>query len=149
MQTIDRNEAEYDGEQRLLYRGELFTGLAIDIDPDVPEDNRLDALYLRGVPNGIWKEYDSEGRLIQEVTYEMGAKHGLQRDFDTEGRLTLVKAQDHGYILWTADIDANGLVANVHQSSLTDFQREDLGWARKGTPLPPIPSAPAIGTPIE
>ncbi|MGW7269317.1 toxin-antitoxin system YwqK family antitoxin [Streptomyces sp. NPDC054864] len=98
-----------DEAQRLLYRGELFTG-------EVAEylGGKLVSLdhYTEGTQNGVSREWYQDGTLRSEGTVRMGLPRGEFREWHPNGTLASLKT-----------FDDDGLTL-----------REDLKWDENGQP---------------
>ncbi|MDK0522369.1 hypothetical protein [Streptomyces sp. ML-6] len=81
---IDDPEVDMDQGQRLLYRGELFTGEV--------EEHLGDALvsldsYVEGVQHGPSREWYKDGTLRSEATARTGLPVGTSREWHPNGVL--------------------------------------------------------------
>ncbi|GGV97690.1 hypothetical protein GCM10015535_69550 [Streptomyces gelaticus] len=81
---IDDPEVDMDQGQRLLYRGELFTGEV--------EERLDDALvsvdsYMAGVQHGPSREWYKDGTLRSEATAREGRPVGVSREWHPNGVL--------------------------------------------------------------
>ncbi|MFI9563590.1 toxin-antitoxin system YwqK family antitoxin [Streptomyces rishiriensis] len=88
---IDDPEVDMDDAQRLLYRGELFTG-------EVTEHlgGKLVSLdvYVDGVQSGASREWYKDGTLRSEGTVRKGLPRGESKEWHPNGTLASRKVFD-------------------------------------------------------
>ncbi|MET7920512.1 hypothetical protein ABZU45_32545 [Streptomyces avermitilis] len=109
---IDDPEVDMDPGQRLLYRGELFTG-------EVEE--RLGGVvvsletYADGVPHGLSREWYKDGMLRSEATARRGRPVGVSRSWHPNGTLAAERefAEDGLTMLSDREWDENGQPTRV------------------------------------
>ncbi|MEU9621679.1 MULTISPECIES: hypothetical protein [unclassified Streptomyces] len=104
---IDDPEVDMDAGQRLLYRGELFTGEV--------EERLGDALvsldsYVAGVQHGRSREWYKDGTLRSEATAREGRPAGVSREWHANGTLAaeVVFAEDGPTVLSDRRWDEEG-----------------------------------------
>ncbi|MFJ1614815.1 toxin-antitoxin system YwqK family antitoxin [Streptomyces sp. NPDC088846] len=104
---IDDPEVDMDAGQRLLYRGELFTGEV--------EERLGDALvsldsYVTGVQHGRSREWYKDGTLRSEATAREGRPAGVSREWHANGTLAaeVVFAEDGPTVLSDRRWDEEG-----------------------------------------
>ncbi|MER6075434.1 toxin-antitoxin system YwqK family antitoxin [Streptomyces sp. NPDC001852] len=114
---IDDPEVETDHSQRLLYRGEPFTGEVVEHFGGV-----LVSLenYEDGLANGQSREWYKGGTLRSESMARQGRPVGLAREWHANGRLASERffADDGLTMLSDREWDENGLPTRV-------WRRED------------------------
>ncbi|MFF8717802.1 toxin-antitoxin system YwqK family antitoxin [Streptomyces sp. NPDC015184] len=81
---IDDPEVDMDQGQRLLYRGELFTGEVEEYLGDALVS--LDS-YVEGVQHGPSREWYKDGTLRSEATARTGLPVGTSREWHPNGVL--------------------------------------------------------------
>ncbi|MFF9160353.1 toxin-antitoxin system YwqK family antitoxin [Streptomyces longwoodensis] len=104
---IDDSEADLDDEQRLLYRGELFTGEAVEHLGGAQVSLEC---YEDGVPHGPNKEWYQDGTLRSEGTSHRGRPVGVSREWHPNGTLAheRVFAEDGLTLLADSEWDEDG-----------------------------------------
>jgi antitoxin component YwqK of YwqJK toxin-antitoxin module len=70
MMRILLDDAEYDASDRLIYRGEPFTGVAVEVDSDGVLE--AESTYRAGVQDGPDRAYRRDGTIKAEDTYRAG-----------------------------------------------------------------------------
>ncbi|MEV0123212.1 hypothetical protein AB0I16_17015 [Streptomyces sp. NPDC050703] len=88
---IDDPEVDMDEAQRLLYRGGLFTGEAVEYLGEIliSLDN-----YTDGIQNGLSLEWYEDGTLRSEGTVRMGLPCGEVKEWHPNGALARRKVFD-------------------------------------------------------
>ncbi|QUI31489.1 hypothetical protein H9W91_11870 [Streptomyces alfalfae] len=88
---IDDPEVDMDEAQRLLYRGELFSGEAVEYVGEklISLDN-----YTDGMQNGLSLEWYEDGTLRSEGTVRMGLPCGEFKEWHPNGVLASRKVFD-------------------------------------------------------
>ncbi|MDA3646477.1 hypothetical protein LZ318_04500 [Saccharopolyspora indica] len=106
------NEDDLDGEPcgPVLYEGKRFTGESVDELPDgtlisltsyanglqdgpdqewyTDGSKRAEGLFRQGVPIGVHRTWDPDGRLVREIEFSDGGRILRRRGFDTAGNVT-------------------------------------------------------------
>ncbi|MEU1520538.1 hypothetical protein ABZ490_52080 [Streptomyces sp. NPDC005811] len=104
---VDDPEVDMDNRQRLLFRGELFTGEAVE-----HQDGALVSLecYEEGLRHGPNREWYEDGRLRSEGTARRGRPVGVSRAWHPSGLLAheRVFADDGLTMLSDHEWDENG-----------------------------------------
>ena len=81
---IDENELGFGPDYYYYYRGERFTGTAVEkLKGKAAEESN----YTNGIPDGLDREWDENGTLIFEMQWEMGAQEGWKRGWYLDGKL--------------------------------------------------------------
>ncbi|MFJ8511078.1 toxin-antitoxin system YwqK family antitoxin [Streptomyces avermitilis] len=81
---IDDPEVDMDPGQRLLYRGELFTG---EVEERLGGAVVSLETYADGAPHGPSREWYKDGTLRSEATAHKGRPVGITRDWHPNGTL--------------------------------------------------------------
>ncbi|MEY5134209.1 MAG: hypothetical protein RLZZ198_2213 [Bacteroidota bacterium] len=104
---------------------QLFTGIAEDKD----SSNRLIGRYT--FKDGMLEqleEFQSDGKLRQQLNFVGGKQHGVQRAFDRQGILTHLRTFDHGVVdgpffyEWYGDF-GNGLVKGIASKGSYHYEK--------------------------
>jgi hypothetical protein len=110
--NIDDPEVDMDMGQRLLYRGEPFTGEAEEFlgDARVCLEN-----YVDGLQDGPSWEWYKDGALRAEVTVRKGRAVGIARRWHQNGVLASerVFSEEDGAFLSSREWDESGLPTKV------------------------------------
>ena len=88
---ISFSDADFDDADRLIYNGELFTGVAVEdhLDGVIMGEST----YLRGIQDGPERGYRSDGTLSVEHIYRTGIIVRVRR-WHENGQLALEKHND-------------------------------------------------------
>jgi antitoxin component YwqK of YwqJK toxin-antitoxin module len=70
IERIMLDDAEYDNSDRLIYRGEPFTGIAVEVDSDGVLE--AESTYRSGVQDGVDRAYRRDGTIKAEDIYRYG-----------------------------------------------------------------------------
>lgn len=55
------------------------------------ERERINLLDANDKEHGVWKWFDTDGRLRKEVVYKHGLKNGFQKEYDSNGNLVSIE----------------------------------------------------------
>jgi antitoxin component YwqK of YwqJK toxin-antitoxin module len=76
---VDYEDITFVEDLRAFYRGEKFTGRAVERD----KNGRVTAIieFVGGIQNGSEREYYPNGTLASETIYKTGIPHGLSKSW--------------------------------------------------------------------
>ncbi len=105
---VPLDEAEFDDDDRLVYGGQLFTGVAVEADED--------------------------GVLLGETSYRDGVQDGPERNFRDDGSVSLENVYRFGIIRESRRWHANGRLA--YEMHADEFGRMETAqhWDAAGHP---------------
>ncbi|WP_329339600.1 hypothetical protein OG252_28265 [Streptomyces sp. NBC_01352] len=105
--NIDDPEVDMDLEQRLLYRGQPFTG---EVEEYLGSARVSLESYVDGLPDGPSWEWYKDGTLESEVTVRKGRAVGVAKRWHQNGVLASERtfSEDNGALLSIREWDENG-----------------------------------------
>jgi antitoxin component YwqK of YwqJK toxin-antitoxin module len=108
MMRILLDDAEYDASHRLIYRGEPFTGVAIEVDP--------------------------AGVLLAESTYRAGVQDGPERTFREDGTIDAEDTYRYGILVESREWHPNGQLAYELRNDRSGGMLSERRWNEDGSP---------------
>lgn len=91
---------------QVRYRGELFTGTAVE---ETPEE-REEATFVAGEAHGDWNIYSPQGVLVSHRSYAHGLQHGEQHEWSEDGsRLKQLDLWEHGELVQREEWNEHGI----------------------------------------
>ncbi|MFE9629289.1 toxin-antitoxin system YwqK family antitoxin [Streptomyces sp. NPDC006527] len=110
--NIDDPEVDMDMGQRLLYRGEPFTG---EVEEYLGDARVSLETYADGLPDGPSWEWYKDGTLRAEVTVRKGRAVGIARRWHQNGVLASERSfsEDNGTFLASREWDEQGQPTEV------------------------------------
>ncbi|MEO3746718.1 hypothetical protein [Plantactinospora sp. B5E13] len=102
------DEADFNDDDRLTYRGKLFTGVAVEVD--------------------------SEGVLLAESTYRNGVQDGPERTFHEDGSVRTEDTYRFGILVESREWHRNGRLACELRNDAFGRRLTEQRWAEDGTP---------------
>jgi len=117
---IDGPDVDFDESQLLLYRGEYFTGEAVEYFPD----GRLWTLktFVNGFENGPTGQWFNDGGLQSEGVAKRNSAVGEWRSWFPGGRLERVSIfDDDGNLLTRTDWNEDGEIVKQSPPPLPDY----------------------------
>ena len=105
--NIDDPEVDMDLAQRLLYRGQPFTG---EVEEYLGGARVSLETYVDGLPDGPGWEWYKDGTLESEVTVRKGRAVGVAKKWHPTGVLASERtfSEDNGALLSIREWDENG-----------------------------------------
>jgi hypothetical protein len=82
---VDFEELDLGDDQLIVWKGQPFTGIAVEVFPD--GTLRGEVPHLEGVRHGWVREWYLSGQLKYEANLWHGGVHGYMREWDEQGRL--------------------------------------------------------------
>ena len=133
---VEASDLDYGPELIFTYHGQLFTGNAYE---DVPGKWLSEASYQNGLQDGPARDWYPSGVLRGESHYRENALHGTCLEFDPDGRLISEKTYEYAILVSSKKLDASGQVIDSfemtpdHQLySLLERYRQVKGWPAPG-----------------
>lgn len=122
---IDAPEIDMDGSQRLLYRGEPFTGEVVEHLGDALVS--LES-FRNGVPHGPNREWYEDGTLRSEGQARDGRAVGVTREWHKNGTLAVEKviAEDGLTLLSHQHWDENGQSMRIWRGAGRDGRQNKV-----------------------
>lgn len=108
MSRVDMDELDVDPYlQQCTWKGKVFTGVAVDIDPDTGA-LLLEYHYADGSLHGPMREWSEAGQLKVEEYHYQGLRHGPVRHWHDNGRIALEAAYRFQIVLSRKRWDEDG-----------------------------------------
>ena len=85
MPRVDFEELDLGDDQLTTWKGQPFTGLAVEFFPDGKPCSEVP--HLEGVRHGLLRAWYPSGQLREEKNLWQGGLHGCARLWDEQGRL--------------------------------------------------------------
>jgi hypothetical protein len=85
MPRVDFEELDVGEEQLMVWKGQPFTGVAVEFFPDGRPCSEVP--HLEGVRHGLQRAWYPSGQLREEKNFWQGGLHGYARQWDEQGRL--------------------------------------------------------------
>ncbi|PTL78335.1 toxin-antitoxin system YwqK family antitoxin [Vitiosangium sp. GDMCC 1.1324] len=82
---VDFEELDIGHEQLIVWRGQPFTGVAVEFFPDGTLCSEVP--HLNGVRHGLVRAWHPSGQLRKEANLWQGGLHGYLHEWDEQGRL--------------------------------------------------------------
>jgi antitoxin component YwqK of YwqJK toxin-antitoxin module len=82
---VDFEELDVGDEQLIIWKGQPFTGIAVELFPDGKLCSEVP--HLNGVIHGLVRAWYPSGQLKKEASLWQGGLHGYERIWDEQGRL--------------------------------------------------------------
>jgi hypothetical protein len=82
---FDELELVVSDEQYMFWRGQPFTGIAVEFFPDGTLCGEVP--YVNGIEHGLVRAWHPSGQLMEEKNLWYGGLHGYARMWDEQGRL--------------------------------------------------------------
>lgn len=83
--SVPDEKLEFDDDQRCLFEGELFTGIAFRNFPNGFRESETE--YLEGFQTGHEKHWARSGKLIADYSFLKGELHGESQEWYEAGQL--------------------------------------------------------------
>lgn len=114
-----------------LLRADLtpFTGVAFELA--TTGELVCEVQYVRGVREGVAREYFPSGKLESQDTYRNGSKHGESWRWDTSGRKRMRAVYEYSILVESEEWDAGGNRARVYHLDTSSPQFRTLELMRK------------------
>lgn len=106
MLRIDANDLEFDENDVCRLNGELFSGVAFEINSNGAI--RSETTYVGGCQDGLARHWDRDGQLRSEGTYYGSSDHGVLREWYPDGRLQAEILVEFGAIISERRFDEDG-----------------------------------------
>lgn len=126
---IDGPDVDYDESQLLLYRGEPFTGEAVEFGAD----GKLWTLktFAEGYAEGPFKQWFADGRLEMEGVNKRNHAVGEWREWLPDGRLKRTDSFDgEGNLLARTEWGESGAIVKRYSVSEAEAEAEADGGVR-------------------
>ncbi len=85
--VVREDELEVNDRLEFLYRGTLFTGVAVELSRDGRKLSETS--YVEGTQSGLCRDFAPDGTVLYEAHYDHGVLHGTVREYHPDGRLKL------------------------------------------------------------
>lgn len=82
---VDFEELDLGDEQLIVWKGQPFTGIAIEFFPNGRLQSEVP--HLNGVRHGLVRAWHPSGQLREETMLWQGGLHGYSREWDEQGHL--------------------------------------------------------------
>ena len=114
-----------------MWHGEPFTGVAFE-----ESNGRVveELSFVDGIQHGVAREWYPSGRLRVEWHYYRNVRHGISREFDENGRLASEAVHEYGIKTrerrWEGDrlVESYELPADDPRRDKLARRRETEGW---------------------
>ena len=110
MKEVEFRFLRHDDDGRMLYQGNLFTGVAVERRPNGQLATQTD--YVDGIEDGWVRGWHENGLPRKETFYQKGRAVGVRREWYSNGQLKLEAEIEHGYCLWQKEWDEKGELVN-------------------------------------
>ena len=94
MKRIDVDSIEFTNDYTYVLDGQLFTGIAEDINSETGERSELE--IRQGVQSGVSREWTAAGTLRREAEFKNNVLHGRQCEWGDDGRLRQESTYEYG-----------------------------------------------------
>jgi hypothetical protein len=136
---VDWDELELSNDLLILWKGQPFTGFAVEFYPD----GRLasEVMHVDGMKHGLSRSWYDSGQLMDEETYWLDGLHGYCREWAEQGRLVSEVLGELGIQIAEKRWDDQGRLIkdwhigpNDNSWTMLQFNRKHLG--HRAPPLP-------------
>ena len=104
LKRVPRDEITYEKDARYHHGGGWFTGWAVSSRRGVTEEQE----FRKGFRWGPAWAHNAAGTLIMESNFRMDLLYGVQREWDDEGGLLREVSYEHGVLLEEKEWDGKG-----------------------------------------
>jgi hypothetical protein len=142
---VDFDELDIGEDQLMVWRGQPFTGIAVEFFPDGKPCSEVP--HVNGLMHGTLRAWHPSGQLREEASLWYGALHGYQREWDEQGRLVSEVLGELGTGVAEKRWDEHGRLIRDWRISPADSLYSTLQlcrqkWGASAPPLPPPTSVP-------
>jgi len=134
---FDELELVVRDDSYMFWKGEPFTGVAVEFFPDGPLQSEVH--HVRGLRHGPSREWYPSGKLMSEANLQYGGLHGTRRTWDEQGRLVGEDTGEFGIVIAEKRWDEQGRLMRDWHISPTDSLHAEWQLRRKeyGQSAPP------------
>ncbi|MFL5345958.1 MAG: toxin-antitoxin system YwqK family antitoxin [Hyalangium sp.] len=138
---VNFEEIDVGEEQLMFWKGQAFTGIAVEFFPD--GTLRSEEYHLNGLRHGPSREWYRSGQRKEEMTLWYGGLHGYKREWNEQGRLISEVLGELGIGIAEKRWDEQGRLIMDWHIGPKDSLYEILLIKRKkwGQSAPPLPEA--------
>ena len=129
MPRVDFDELDLGDEQLITWKGQPFTGVAIEFFPDGTLCSEVP--HLDGVRHGLVRAWHRSGQLMEEKSLRHGGLHGYAREWDAQGRLISERIGEFGIETSERRWDEQGRLIKEWHISPNDSLYSTLQICRK------------------
>ena len=104
---IDHSELELYDDQSYWYKDKPFTGLAKHYRDDGSLESEVS--YEDGVQEGVYRDWNTQGKLVEEGYIHLGTFHGKVSKWFDNGQLKSVEIYKFGICVETTEWNEQGL----------------------------------------
>jgi MORN repeat variant len=133
---VPDSELDYDEELVYRWRGELFTGIGYD---DTSPSGLSEVSYRDGLQDGPARDWYPSGALKGESDFRENVLHGTVREYNEDGVLASEVSYEYGIMLARSERNESGemietfrIGADSPSHALLERYRRDKGWPRVG-----------------
>ncbi len=132
------DELEVGDEQLMLWKGQPFTGVAVEYFPDGKLCSEVP--HVDGVEYGLMRAWHPSGQLRKEASLWEGGLHGYRRIWNEQGRLLSETLGELGIAIAEKEWDEQGRLIKDWHIGPTDSLYSTLHLKRKkwGRLAPPL-----------
>jgi antitoxin component YwqK of YwqJK toxin-antitoxin module len=137
--VVPDSELDFDPDLIFTHNGELFTGISYEENPEI---GRCEISYRDGMQAGWARDWYPSKVLKSESYYVRGVPHGPSRDFDSSGSLSIESNYEYGIRVLTRHFNSEGQVTATEEIDPNDGAFELLERYRVERRWDPQWSAP-------
>jgi antitoxin component YwqK of YwqJK toxin-antitoxin module len=126
---VDFEELDLGDDQLICWKGQPFTGVAVEFFPDGVI--RGEVSHLNGLRHGLVREWYHSGQLKEESSLWHGGLHGYERIWDEQGRLISETIGEFGIGIAEKKWDEQGRLIRDWHISPTDSLYNEWQFRRK------------------
>lgn len=138
---VDFDELDLGDDQLITWKGQPFTGVAVEFFPDGRACSEVP--HLNGLRHGLMRGWHPSGLLRKEATLWYGGLHGYMREWDEQGHLISEALGELGIGIAEKMWDEQGRLIKDWRMGPADNLYDILQLCRKkwGQSAPPLPEA--------
>jgi hypothetical protein len=138
MPRVDFEELDIGDEQLILWKGQPFTGIAVEFFPDGKPCSEVP--HVNGLRHGLLRAWHPSGQLSKESTLWYGGLHGYRREWDEQGHLLSETLGELGITIAEKRWDDQGRLIRdwhigPHDSLYSTLQICRKKWGQSAPPL--------------
>ena len=136
---FDELELVVGDGQYMFWKGQPFTGMAVEFFPDGTLQSEVQ--HLNGLEHGLKRAWYPSGKLQDEATLWYGGLHGYKRIWDEQGRLVSEELGELGIGIAEKQWDEQGRLIKdwrigPKDSLYNTLQIKRRNWGHLAPPLP-------------